>query len=156
MKKLIFSIIGVVSLTAVTFAQSETSVYFRNTSANPVSIWVQVSTGTVPYEGDTGYIEDLVVQPEESINVNTGEYWHLYLIGTDLTTGESWDSDYNPGVHVSTGTLQLDWAGAFNGGGFTVSSYIDPDITNSTVYELSKKIVEGLTFTNGQWAPTQP
>ncbi len=80
--------------------------------------------------------------------MDLGEYWHFYLCGTDLTTGESWDSDFNPGVHVPTGNLQLTWVGAFNGGGFTATSALDPE-----VIETARKMALNLSFVNGQWVP---
>lgn len=143
------AIITLILITA-THSQAQStpapSVYFRNTSENTVKIWVQVSQGNIPYEGGVGYVDNVEIEPGQSVNIETGDYWHLYLCGTDLVTGESWDNDFNPEIHVPGGIIQLDWVGAFNGGGFTVSDVIDPN-----VLATAKDISLGLGYVNGSF-----
>jgi len=147
-KFVVTALFSLVSLSSLTHANS---VFFRNVSENPVSIWAQVSLGSVPYEGGLGYIDDVEVAPGESVDIPVEQYWHLYLIGTDLVTGESWDNDFNPGVHAPYGNLQLDGVGAYNGGGFSISSIVDPEVS-----EAARTLTLGLNFANGQWEASAP
>jgi hypothetical protein len=147
MKRIYLSLLLLTAFVTTSFGRS---VYFKNTTETPVSIWVQVSTGNVPYEGDVEFYEDVVVEPGDSVNMEVGDFWHLYLLGTDLVTGESWDSDFNP---PSDGDFQLDWVGAFNGGGFSLGTLTDLNLPDTAIKIAATRFAAGLSFEGGTWAP---
>lgn len=122
------------------------SILFVNNHSNPVGIYAIISTGSIPYEGEVLNVDNQSVEPGESVEIPLGEYWHVYLTGIDLVTGESWDNDFNPGVHVPTGNLQLNWTGAVNGQGYTITALTDPNLL-----EEARKLSVGLGFVNGSF-----
>lgn len=145
MKRLLPLLTTLTLITSIGVSQAQ-SILFVNNNENPVGIYAIISTGSVPYEGDALNIDNESVAPGESVEIPLGEYWHVYLTGIDLVTGESWDNDFNPGIHVPTGNLRLDWAGAVNGQGYTVTALTDPSLL-----EQARKLSVGVSYVNGSF-----
>jgi hypothetical protein len=144
--KTLLPLLTALTLTITTGISQAQSILFVNNNENPVSIYANISTGSVPYEGEVLNVDNESIAPGESVEIPLGQYWHVYLLGIDLVTGNSWDNDFNPGIHVPTGNLRLDWAGAVNGQGYTVTALTDPSLL-----EQARKLSIGIGYVNGSF-----